>query len=999
MDAEQTHALLNRFFEAADAVVKRYGGRIDKHIGDAVMAVFGAPTAHTDDTERAARAALEMHVALADLESPLAVHIGVASGQVVANRTGSEAHFEYTVIGDSVNLASRLTDLAAPGETYVSDAVQRALGNRFVGEELGSQVVEGFAEPIVVWRLKDIASGVLGRSNRFIGRDRELGKFATAFEACRASKNGETFVLRGDPGIGKTHLLEEIASLSERYGFALYRSFVLDFGAGKGQTSIRALVRNLLDIEIGSEKSMRAQAAEVALVQGLIREENRVHLNNLLDLEQAAEFGEIYGTMDNATRIVGRQEVVSELVAARCRQSPLLVQIEDIHWAEPNVIALLAHLSATISELPCVLVMTTRIVGDPIDRIWRAQAQGAPTTVIELGPLRADEARQLVEGWTEFDSALLETCVDRSGGNPLFLEQLLRNLDELSADNLPGTIQGIVQARLDLLDVENRGAIQAASVFGQRFALDALSFLLGKESVDPSALLRAALVRPAGSNYQFGHALIRDGAYEALLKSRRIELHRRAAEWFEEREPTLHARHLDLAGDEAAPEAYLHAAQRQTELYLYDQALSLLESGLEIEGSEPIRFELTCAEGDVLRALGRSADAIDTFRSAAGIASSDDQICRAYTGIAQVARQADQYEDALKSLEIAEKSAERLNATRELAQIHYLRGNVYFPLGRLDKCLDSNERAIKFARDSNSIQLEVGALSGFGDANYLKGTMRTAENYYSQAVDLARTHDFKRDLAANLHNRGSVRLFSGEVRDALMDANESIEIARKLFNPLTECIALGCLGWTNMISGDLDEAQLALQRAVQIAIGIGAKRFEAGVKADLAHVMLLHENRAAARDLAREGVDIALESARSFAGPRALSALALSIDDSDEQDALLEQGLQILSEGCVSHCHFFLYSDAIAIMLSRADWDAADDYADKLEEFTRQEPLQLMDVTIRQARLLAEIGRQGVEASLEIELDEFRQECRRADIKWTFAGLYDRLPGSKGEKA
>ena len=130
LDVEETHALLNRFFDAADAVVERYGGRIDKHIGDAVMAVFGAPIAHGDDPERAVRAALDMHDAVAALDPPLEIHIGIASGQVVADRTGSDAHREYTVTGDSVNLASRLTDIAARGETLISEAAQRTLSGR-----------------------------------------------------------------------------------------------------------------------------------------------------------------------------------------------------------------------------------------------------------------------------------------------------------------------------------------------------------------------------------------------------------------------------------------------------------------------------------------------------------------------------------------------------------------------------------------------------------------------------------------------------------------------------------------------------------------------------------------------------------------------------------------------------------------------------------------------------------------------------------------------------
>jgi class 3 adenylate cyclase/tetratricopeptide (TPR) repeat protein len=991
-DAEETHALLNVFFDAVDGVVTRYEGRVDKHIGDAVMAVFGAPVAHTDDPERALRAALDIHAAVAALEPPLAVHIGVASGQVVASSTGSEAHVEYTVTGDSVNLASRLTDLAAAGETYASESVQRALGERFIGENLGPRAIEGLAEPMVVWRLTEVASGAGARTHRFVGRARELGKFAGAFDSCGASASGEVFVLRGEPGIGKTRLLEEIAGLAKGRGFAVHRCLVLDFGAGKGQTPIHALVRSLLDIEFGSEETGRAEAAEAAFAKGWLGEAHKVHLNNLLDLDQVGGLGESYASMDNASRVRGRQRVVAELVAARCRETPLLIEIEDVHWAAPDVLAHLAHLAAAITDAPCVLVMTTRIAGDPVDDAWRAEAQGVPITTIDLGPLRADEARSLASDFTAVDAALLETCVARADGNPLFLEQLLRNLDELSADNLPGTIQGIVQARLDVLDADSRSALQAASALGQRFSLDALSFVLGKEGVDPSALLRVALLRPAGADFHFAHALIRDGAYESMLKPRRLELHQRAAEWFADQDPTLHARHLDLAEDASAAEAYLSAARRQEEMYQFDQALLLAERALELDCPDPIRFDLICTRGDLLRAIGRSVDAMDTFKTAAVSAGNDVQTCRAHTGLAQAARQASRYDDALQSLDIAESSAKRLNEVSELANIHYLRGNIYFPLGRIDKCLESNELAIKFAREAGSTRLEVGALSGFGDANYLRGTMLTADRYYSEAIDLARAKDLSRDLAANLHNRSIARLFSGKVPASQEDGEESLELARGLFIPITEAVALVALNWSHIVADNLDQAKTVVEKGLRISIEIGAKRFEAQGKSDLARTMFLLGDHAAARDLAAQAVDVSLEFARNFSAPKCLSTLALSTEDPDDQDRLLDQGIEILSEGCVSHCHFFLYSDAIAIMLARRDWDGAERHADALEDFTRAEPLPFFAQTIRQGRLLAQIGRQGLDSSLEEELDAFRRDCARLGVKRMLSGLYDKLP-------
>ena len=994
MDAEDVHALLNRYFMAVDTVVKRYGGRIDKHIGDAVMAVFGAPVAHTNDPERAARAALEIQSVVAQLDPPLAVHVGVASGQVLAGITGSDSHVEYTVTGDSVNLASRLTDLADIGETCVSQSVQRAIGAAFHGESLGKRSIKGLKDPIEVWRLTGLTTEDQRQTQRFVGRGRELAAFAEALESCRLHETGGVHLLRGEPGIGKTRLLEELAQLAAEHAFMARRCTVLDFGAGEGQTPVQVLARGLMDVDMASSAAARKESVDTALRSGWTSPANQVHLNALLDLEQGVDLAETYAAMDNVSRLKGRRQVITDLISARCREAPLLIQIEDVHWADADALESFALIAATIATLPCLLVMTTRIAEDPIDDNWHTQSQEVPVTILDLEPLPAEDARLLTQDYGSVDSALLETCVERSGGNPLFLEQLLRNLDSLSGESLPGSIQGIVQARLDVLDRDSRRAIQAASVLGQRFSPSALAFLLNREAVDSSTLLGLALVRPAGDELYFTHALIRDGAYETLLKSQSSVLHRRAADWFAERDLTLTARHLDLARESGAAAAYSAAARQHIAAYRYDQAWPLLDRGLELDCAGDVRFDLICLRGEAMRAVGASGDAFEIFEQAIEVALGDEQLCRAYIGLAQAARQASRYDVALSSLESAEASAERMDADHELAQIHYIRGNVLFPLGRIDDSLVSNGRAIAFARKAGSTRLQVGALSGFGDANYLKGTMRTADDFYTQAIDVARAENLTRDLAANLHNRGCARLFCGQPSVAMSDTEESRELAAKSFAPLTECIALASAAWVSVVLDRTDQACELWGEGIRIATEIGAKRFEAQGKGDLARVLAIQGRFAEAREMGREGVELALEYARNFTSPKSLSALALALEDPEEQDHLLSQGAEILAEGCVSHCHFFFYSDAIAIMLARRDWAAVLEWAEALEDFTRAEPLGLMDLTIRQARLLVETEHGGAHAGLADDVRGFHREAFEAGVIRTLTGLTDRLPVS-----
>jgi predicted ATPase len=199
---------------------------------------------------------------------------------------------------------------------------------------------------------------------------------------------------------------------------------------------------------------------------------------------------------------------------------------------------------------------------------------------IDLGPLRREEALALTGAIFTTVDQIAEQCIERAGGNPLFLEQLLRHAEESAEVGVPGSVQNLVQARLDRLERGDKVAAQAASVLGQRFGKDALAHLLDRPGYAPDRLVAHFLVRPQGEEFLFAHALIRDAVYDLLLKSRRRELHRRAAEWFLGRDLVLHAEHLERAEDPDAPRAYLAAARSQAAEYRYETARHLVERGL-----------------------------------------------------------------------------------------------------------------------------------------------------------------------------------------------------------------------------------------------------------------------------------------------------------------------------------------------------------------------------------------------------------------------------------
>jgi class 3 adenylate cyclase len=474
MDAEQVQALLSRFYGITDPAIQAYGGHVIDHAGDGVVAVFGAPVAYGNDGERAVRAAIELHGAAAQLVDgagkPLQLHIGIASGEVVAAVMTGGAQPKYAVTGDAVNLAARLDAKAQAGETIISDALHATISHLVEADALGAVEVKGFDQPVRVWRVRAVQTS--GAERRpFVGRHSELRQLTGALETAIESGAGVAICVRGEPGIGKTRLVDELRARAAARGYACHTGHVLDFGVGRGQDAIPVILKDLLQIDARADEAARRSAVERGLREGRIEPEHEVHINDLLDLPQRAEMQAVFDAMDNATRTQRAAEAVATVVQRAALEQPRLIVIEDIHWASPALLRHFARLTISATQSAVVFVMTSRIEGDPLDKVWRASAHGSPLMTIDLGPLRAEEARELAGGFIEASNRFAASCIERAEGNPLFLEQLLRNIQESEAANIPPTIQSLVLARMDRLGAHDKQALQAASVVGKRSTL------------------------------------------------------------------------------------------------------------------------------------------------------------------------------------------------------------------------------------------------------------------------------------------------------------------------------------------------------------------------------------------------------------------------------------------------------------------------------------------------------------------------------------------------
>jgi class 3 adenylate cyclase/tetratricopeptide (TPR) repeat protein len=982
LDAEEVHALLERFFNLADACVVDHGGSVDKHIGDCVMAVFGAPVAYGNDSERCIRAALDIGGRIPTLEAelgrPVGVHIGIASGEVVASGTGSARHLEYTVTGESVNLASRLTDQAATGEILISDSVHRALAERIDCSDAGDLVIQGFARPVRAWRLRGLREPARSRSRPFVGRHRELQQLGAALARCRDTRCGEVIYIRGDAGIGKTRLLETLQAKAGEENFACHAGLVFDFGMGSGQDAIRSLVRSLLGLSGESSREEIEAATERAFEDGLLASERRVYLNDLLNVPQPTELRTLYDAMDNAARDYGKRATVAELVTRASSHRPRLLAIEDLHWADRTTLDHLANLAETVPGCPALLVMTSRIERDPLNAAWRPTTAGQPIVTIDLAPLQASEANQLAGASLDALGELAQRCIERAAGNPLFLEQLLRHAEENAKGGVPGSIRSLIQARLDRLALPDKRAVQTASVLGQRFSAEALEALLDQPGWNWTDLVRHLLVRPHGDHFLFAHALIQEGIYDTLLRSRRRDLHRRAADWFRNRDLTLCAQHLDRAEDEGAPRAYLEAAGAEAAEYRTEQALRLVERGLALAQRRSDVSALSLRRGEILHDLGRISESMAAFQQALAVADVDIERCRAWLGLAAGLRVTDRFDDAFAMLDKATAAA-GVDDLASRARIHHLRGNLCFPLGRLVECLHEHERALNCAQTVNWPEMEARALGGLGDAEYARGRMASAYRHFSRCAELSRASGAGRIEVANLSMVAHTQVYLNDFSGALATTQAAVELAARVGHHRAEIIAHNAACNVFRTTGEFRRAKLHAERALTLGRQLGAKRFEAVSLNDLAMVARAEASSAEVVDLLYRALAISRQTGLSFVGPWILGHLAVTTENPIERVAALTEGEEILRQGAVSHNHLWFFRYAIDASLNSRDWDGAERFCTALREYTRPEALPWADFFVRYGRAAGAHGRcRGQETAYK--LGNLLEEAERLGI-------------------
>jgi len=987
-DPEDVESVMGRIKVEATAVIERHGGTVNQFVGDEIMALFGVPQARRDDPRHAVAAALELHRAVRELVAGLAVrpgrelrmHTGINAGLVVARRSDARAG-DYALTGDAVNIAARLRTLANPDEVVVSAETWRQVADFFEADASAPIEVKGKEQPLVAYRVRGAREASAAGRTSLVGRDEERRDFRALAEACAERKRSRVVLVRGDPGVGKSRLVAEFVEAARSLGFSCHGAAVLDFGGETGRDAVRSLARSLLGVPGSSDEATRREAIERASAMQPMAAERRLFLYDLLGLAPPSGLRALAAAISIAAREKGSLHALCDLATSAGAAAPLLLLVEDIHWADAWTLERLAALAVLAAKQPLLLVMTTRFAGDPTAGAWRTVLHGAPLLGVDLSPLSADESLRLASQASSMAPALVESCVERAEGNPLFLLQLLLNAGEAAQSNLPGSIQALIHTRMDRLAAADKFALQAAAVLGQRYTIESLRHLIDNDAYDCRLLEEHFLVRADGSELMFCHALIRDGAYASLLHKRRRTLHARAAEWFAARDLVLAAEHFDRAGDRKAAGAYLAASQTLSAQFHHQAALALVERGLAIAAEQPTRFALLMARGRLLVDLGRPVEAIEACRAAIEGAADPAERAQALIAMAAGMRLNDRIDEGLAALDEAEPLATAASLSLELARLHHLRGNLLFPLGRDVECLREHGLAREHARQAESLEAEAAAIGGLGDGYYLQGRMRSANQQFRECVALSRAQGFGRLEVANLSMVGWSSIHLAEITNAAAVGHEAIALAAQASQPRAELMARGLVAWVDgVIRCRFDSAEQQTTTALLLTRALGAKRFEAQLLSVNSLMALRRGDRARALELAEESLAICRVHGMGHIGPWTFGVRALAETDLAARLRFLEEGERQLTLGCVSHNHVQLRELAIDALLEIGDWSGVEVACERIRAYTAAEPLRLSEFCVARGISLARFGRGERGEALRAQLAALHEEGLRAEL-------------------
>jgi class 3 adenylate cyclase/tetratricopeptide (TPR) repeat protein len=921
MDPEDLHEVIRRYLETCAEVIGRFDGYIGHYVGDGILVYFGFPRAHEDDPRRAVQAGLEIVEAVqaltAEVARPgveIAVRIGISTGLVVAGDIGAgEFRDEMAVVGETPNLAARLQELAEPGSVLVAESTRRLVEGLFVFDALGPRTLRGIDRPVSIYRAREPS----GAPSRFeatairgltplVGRDEELNLLLSRWANAKEGE-GQVVLLTGEPGIGKSRMIQALRELLRTDEVTVVRYFCSPFYVHSALHPILDQLERAAQLKKSDPPEVKLDKLEALLSLGTSRVARAAALlAPLLSIPT----GERYPELDIAPerkKNLALEALLEQLAGLAAR--PLLIILEDAHWIDPTSAELFQLMIDRIRCMPVLVVIAYRPGFNPP---WTGFSH---VTSLSLGHLSHRQSAALVEKVTrgrKLPPEVLEHIVTRTDGVPLYAEELTKTLLgsgalELVGDtfrlkkplpslSIPESLHDSLMARLDRLS-DVKDVAHLAATLGRVFHHD---LLVAVSTLDEKTLAQALeqLVdaeliyrrgTPPDAIYEFKHALVQDAAYNSLLRSKRLQFHKRIADTLEAKfpetvasKPELLAHHFREAGVPAKAFAYaMRAGEAAAARYAPTEARARFQEALDLAHALPPSENAARAQIEAILKL------------------------------ASVAQNRSHYEIDLRNLEQARTSAEDLTDRASLCRIQYWIGRINYIFGRFDQAVDCAGKALLIAEGlGGDDQFTADPVNLLGRTHCLRGEppeaiahtarnvqqMRRLGNRIEEAamsgvlafaygmhgefdrafeaarfgIELGREIEHLPTQAACVFFHGVVRGWHGDLELAGPAFDEALALCDKAGDVFRKYLAHGWRGQGYLLAGRREAAAADLRRCLELGDQIGTTFHRGAFQAFRAKLHLLNgEVGEALRDSA-QALEVASETAQAWSRSIAL---------------------------------------------------------------------------------------------------------------------------------
>jgi len=813
LDPEQWRETIAGYHRAAAEAIVRFDGHVAKYLGDGVMAYFGWPAAHDNDAERAARAGLALLDAIAQLNdqpghAKLSTRIGIDSGTVVIGQGAGNA---AEVFGDAPNVASRVETAAEPGTVLITAATQRLVSGLFVVEDRGAQELKGIERPLQLYRVVR-PSGMRGRfpamaatrgMTPFVGREDELRSLLHRWERVLEG-DGQVVTIIGEAGIGKSRLVQRFREELAATPYTWLECATAPFFQNTPFYAVADMLQQSFHWDASHTVEQRLAALEASLgLAGLDPDETVPLIAPLLELPVWTRYPPLSMAPDQQ-----RKRLLATVVAwafGTAKTQPMVIATEDLHWADPSTLELIQLLVEQGSPARLLLLYTAR---PEFHAPWPMRAHH---TQINLNRLTAGNVRTMVAqvaARIALADETIATVVERTGGVPLFVEELTRAVLEsgeakLTGREIPATLHDSLMARLDRLGPAKE-VIQIGAVIGSEFSYELLRAVHPIGEAELQAALRhladAELLYVRGlapdATYQFKHALIRDAAYEALLKSRRKELHQRVAQTIDQRfaefkdaHPEVLARHWTEAGDNDKAVKYFQlAGARAVVRNAMVEATRHYLRALELLSALPENVERDRRELELQLAIGPALTAVKGFAAA--------ETERAYTRARELCAQ--------------------LGDSLELSPVLFGLWVMYLVRGELRRAHEIAEGLLQLAQSARDPELRLYAQIALGHTFLWLGDFIPATEHLESAIAIYDPEHHQTLALRYLGFDAAVYCLSGMALtlwqlgypdQALMRGNEALALAQRLSDPQSLVLAERFLGEVHLFRREANAAK------------------------------------------------------------------------------------------------------------------------------------------------------------------------------------------------